>query len=582
VAGVVWRPEAEARVSVAELVRRAAEMHRAGRLAEAESLYREALAAEPRNASLHNDLGVAQQDLGRLDAAERSFRAAAACDPTLVDPVFNLGLLCLRGSRINEAVACLKRAVALDPDHGRAHALLAEILVRQGDAVEGGVAARRAAALRPDDFDLQRGLGKVLADLADWDGALACWDRALALRPGDPATVAGKAAVLGNRGDVEAAYGLIEPLLAGDVPDPRAALVLGLHARRLGRQEEALERVERALGAPGLGWVDRKDLCFVAGRLHDALGHYEAAFARYAEGNRLAAEGLEAVFVWPEAERIIAAFGAARLAAMPRASERAAAGAERVVFIVGMPRSGTTLVEQILASHPQVHGAGELHDVARMTASLPHLLKTRTPYPECAAGLTPEVADTLARWYLDRLGALAPDAARVTDKMPQNFLHLGLIARCLPGARVIHCVRDPVDTCLSCYFQDFGGGHGYAYDLEELGRTYRDYRRLMAHWGRVLDLPLHTVAYEAMVAEPERESRALVDFCGLDWDPACLRFHESGRHVRTSSRDQVNRPIYRSSAGRRRHYERHLGPLLAALGPDADLTPGGGSAGAPP
>lgn len=581
------------------LVREGLAHHRAGRLKEAESRYRDALRREPRDADAlcllgslhgeagrpeaamrafaeavavapgraeaHNGLGLVHVGRGDERAAEACFRKAVSLEPGGAQGFFNLGVLFRRTGRVNEAVGALKRAVALAPGHGPALAALAEVLAAQGDVAEGTAAARRAAAAAPGDAEIQRRAGRVLGEAACRDAAVACYDRALAAAPGDPVAVVGKATVLAEGGDPEGAHGLLAPLLAGATPPVRALVAFAALARRVKREGKALEAVERALAGDGLTDAERRDLDYAAGALHDAKGDYHVAFARYAEANRVAGTaGFDPEAQARAVDGLIAAFGAERMAAAPRAS----VGSEAPVFVVGMPRSGTTLVEQILASHPGVHGAGELHDVERMAASLPGVLKTATPYPDCVAEVTADALDTLAGWYLGRRRAEAADADRVVDKMPHNFMHLGLIALCLPGARVIHCAREPADTCLSCHFQNFtSGGHPYTHDLAALGRYYRDYRRLMDHWEAVAGPPTMTVRYEALVADPEGLSRELVAFCGLPWDPACLRFFESGRHVRTASRDQVRRPVYRSSAGRWRHYADHLGPLFEALGP---------------
>jgi Sulfotransferase family len=270
-------------------------------------------------------------------------------------------------------------------------------------------------------------------------------------------------------------------------------------------------------------------------------------------------------------DRIMETFSPSIMARLPRARH----GSEVPVFIVGMPRSGTTLTEQILAAHPEVFGAGELPALQRVVGLVPAMTGKAAPWPECAARLGQGGVDTLAARYLSEVTRLAPGAARITDKMPQNFLSLGLVALLFPEARVIHCTRDPVDTCLSCYFQGFTQGHGYAFDLATLGAYYRHYRRLMDHWNAVLDIPVidmpvMEMRYEAMVADQEAESRRLVDFAGLDWDDACLRFFASDRLAHTASYDQVRRPVYKGSVGRWRRYAAHLGPLLAALG---DLAP---------
>jgi len=234
------------------------------------------------------------------------------------------------------------------------------------------------------------------------------------------------------------------------------------------------------------------------------------------------------------------------------------------VFIVGMPRSGTSLVEQILSCHRAVFGAGERAEIGLAAERIAR--ETGVAYPAAVETLDPATLARHGEAYLDGLRRLAPEARRITDKMPANFLHLGLIARILPGARVIHCRRDPRDVCLSCFAHDFFQGNEFSNDLADLARYWRAHHRLMAHWRRVLPLDMLEVRYEALVADQEGESRRLIDFCGLDWDPACLDFHKARRVVRTSSSVQVRRPIFTGSIGRWRAFAAELAPLTAALG----------------
>jgi hypothetical protein len=216
------------------------------------------------------------------------------------------------------------------------------------------------------------------------------------------------------------------------------------------------------------------------------------------------------------------------------------------IFVVGMPRSGTSLIEQILASHAQIQGAGELQDLAACES---------------------EGMDGLAQGYLSRLPALAGGKIRIVDKQPDNFLRIGLIRTILPNARIIHCVRNPIDTCVSCYSKLFSAGQHFSYDLAELGRYYRRYSDLMAHWRSVLPADaMLDVAYEDVVDDLEGQARRLIDYCGLEWDDRCLSFHKTRRIVKTASAVQVRKPLFRTSLERWRRYEAHLGPLLHALG----------------
>jgi hypothetical protein len=207
-----------------------------------------------------------------------------------------------------------------------------------------------------------------------------------------------------------------------------------------------------------------------------------------------------------------------------------------------------------------------LRDIGRLVVALPQRLGGTEDYPGSVRRLDRATARALADEYLQRLRQVGGEALRVVDKMPFNFLHLGVIATLLPKARVVHCRRDPIDTCLSCFFQNFAEPHPFALDLAHLGHYYREYERLMAHWAEVLPLPVFKLSYEELTADQEAVSRRLVEFCGLEWDERCLRFNETERHVRTASALQVRRPLYRTSVGRWKRYERHLAPLLEALG----------------
>ena len=236
------------------------------------------------------------------------------------------------------------------------------------------------------------------------------------------------------------------------------------------------------------------------------------------------------------------------------------------VFVLGMPRSGTTLTEQIIASHPDVHGAGELRDLMQVAQQQVSNGLFQT-FPDSLADLTPQTLSAWGRQYVDGLRQRAPDARRITDKMPANYLALGLIPLILPHAKIIHVKRNPVDTCVSCFTRLFNRHQDATYDLAELGRHYASYARLMQHWREVLPAgTFHEVQYEELVANTEQQARALIEYCGLEWNEACLDFHKTKRNIRTASVTQVRQPIYASSVERWRHYEKYLGPLLAGLG----------------
>jgi tetratricopeptide (TPR) repeat protein len=259
-------------------------------------------------------------------------------------------------------------------------------------------------------------------------------------------------------------------------------------------------------------------------------------------------------------DELMRVFSKQSLAAVPAPGIRDS----RPIFIVGMPRSGTTLVEQILASHSQIAAGGEL---VTLTNIATEIARTTEGYPRGLFGLDAGSLGHHAGQYRDKLTSISATALRVTDKMPFNFLHLGLVAALFPGARIIHCRRDPRDTCTSCHFTTFNKHLQFASDLPTLGRYYLDYRRLMDHWKSVLTVPMLEIDYESLVTDTEPTIRCLVEFCGVAWEPGCAQFHETERGILTPSRWQVRQPIYRHAIGRWRNYEKQLAPLLDILPP---------------
>ncbi len=541
------------------------------RAEEAVGSFNKALSIAPHMAELHNNLGNALRRLSRLDEANDAFCRALELKPDLVEAHESRGSLLMTLGHYNEAVKSYNAALALRPELLMARCGLAACMKELGLGFRAEAYYREVLHLDSEFVQAYIGLGRLLTESGLFEAAVENYRRVLALEPEYPSAAAELIIVLERIGDIQAAWELLQPLLQWEGRDRTAvALAFADVGRHVGRASDALQMVEGVLAdAIVLKLTDRQRLLlhFAAGRLLDRCGEYDRAFEQYSLGNQLFQVDFECKDMVETVSHHIAVFSADFLRRAPRVRQPS----QRPVFIVGMPRSGTSLVEQILASHPDVYGAGELEDINWMTISLPGLLGSAQPYPECVTELTQSKCEELAGQYLNRLSELAPESAlRVTDKMPGNHFHLGLITMLFPQARIIHCIRDPLDTCLSCYFQGFiqANNHQYSYSLEHLGCAYRQYLRLMRHWNDVLGVPIMEVRYEDLIADQERKSRDLVAFCGLPWDDRCLRFYDSKRAVVTASYDQVRRPLYKSSVGRWKLYERHLKPLRDALSGD--------------
>jgi tetratricopeptide (TPR) repeat protein len=504
------------------------------RHAEAEPPLRIAVALMPRDAALRNALGVAQEALQRHADAEQTYRVALELQPGLAEAHANLGNCLRRQGQVFEAEAHLVRAIELQPGFAVAHFNLG-VLLQDREQHDRAIAEYRQALIqRPHYVEALNNLGSSLRSQGFVDEARAAFERILELRPLQ----------------IEAHCNLAQ-FKTYSPGDPHI--------------EQMLSQSHRLPALPAEGQVR---YWFTVGKMLEDVGRHDESFAAYARGNRAKHETIR----WDEAahrelqRRIAATFTREKLAT---AAAAVPADGPTPIFIVGMPRSGTSLLEQVLATLPRVHGAGEL-------TWLPELLHEagaagpggEADFPETLADRSPEEYVRIGRRYIDRLRELAPDSTHVVDKLPDNFQHLGLIHLMFPAARIVHSMRDPMDSCFSCFSRLFIGNNlGYTYDLGAVARYWVGYHESMRHWrevlpaGRMLD-----VSYESMVDDFENQARRLVEYLGLPWDERCLGFHQNRRIVRTASVAQVRRPIYRTSVARWKPYERHLGPLLEVVG----------------
>lgn len=420
-----------------------------------------------------------------------------------------------------------------------------------------------AVAQHPDDARAHAELGNLLMHAGEPDRAISYARRAFELAPADGICALVLASLLeANRQYQEAEDILEQRRIAGDSSTP-LALARARVLDELGRESEAVNWLLKLIeDAAGRAAREQASLHFAAANLLDRLHRYDEAFANASRAHSLLSVRYDRALVERVANSTIEYFDRKTVRKLARAAEREPAPA----FIVGMARSGTSLIEQILASHPSVHGGGESDRVYRLWESVVRRLsQPNLPMHHSLDELTPDVASALAAEFLAPLRELAPQALRVTDKTPSNAVHLGLIATIFPNARLIHSRRDPLDTGISCYMTDFGMGNAFSHDFGSIGHYQRMTDRVMAHWKSVLDVPILEVDYEKLVTDPQKQIRRLLQFVGLPWNDRCLNFHQNRRIVATASQAQVRRPIYDTSIGRWRHYEKWIEPLRIAL-----------------
>ena len=529
---------------------------------EAISAYQRAIKLKPDMVLAHTELSGLLMHLGRYEAAISYCEAAVAIAPQHMPARVQLAITLRCAGRLQDAARHWSEIIALAPKRAESYYVLGTQCKEMGQLPEALRCHNKALALKPDIPEFLCAKGATLLHLSQADEALECFQRAETVSPGMKDALAGIGWASRSLGRFEEADTYSHKLRALDPVDPRSYT----HVSSEGKALDADEEQHLA------GVLDRRDTTtdaritagFSLGRLLDKAGRYDQAFARYATANALVRE------FWPKMQDDL--FDAARFTArierlIERHRDRSSVEpadfsnmSELPVFVVGMPRSGTTLVEQICASHSRVFGAGELGDIIRLDNIL------NRPDVAGSPEMLRDTARRLAKEHIVKLYGQAKGALRVVDKMPDNILLVGLIVRLFPRARIIWCSRDDRDTALSCYFQMFAtGAQHFSYDLADCGHRTRLIGRLARHWMTLVPSRMLEMNYEALINDLEGQSRRLIEFLGLRWEPACMDFHRTERSVATVSYWQVRQPLYQSSAGRWRNYEKHLGPLFAAL-----------------
>lgn len=546
-------------------------LHQSGREREGLVLLHRAAELDPGNPLYRHNLAGAYKEMRQYVQAAQYYREALAVRADYVDSYVGLAAVELAGGQYQAALADYERALALNADHyaaGMGWARVLHELGRDDDAVQAyGDLARRWN----NDVEKLQSITQGLREAGESAQAVSCLQRVIALDPGNVEARNTLGITLANLGDLKGAEACYREALRIK-PDHVGALYNLTYLVRLDSRDPLwpslmalAERVD------SLSPKDALVLHFALGKMWEDAGDYTRAFHHFTEGNRIKRTQVD--YDEPRQARFIRNYIHYFDTNFVAAADGVGLPDDKPIFIVGMPRSGTTLVEQILSSHPQVYGAGELELLWRcVRAELGIAAEYDDDVPVMLKARDISIVRSIAESYCASLWRLAPAAAHITNKLPGNVSLVGLIHMALPNARIIHCLRDPLDTCVSCFSKLFSRGHLFTYDLGELGRYYRLYEDLMQHWRTVLPAgSMLELRYEDLVTDLESQTRRLLAYCHLPWDNACLRFHEAARPVRTASLVQVRRPIYQGSVGRWRRYEKFLGPLRQALREDASV-----------
>ena len=507
-----------------------------GLLKDAIECYEKALSINPAYAEAHNNLGNIYKDTEHYEAAIECYEKALSIKPDFVEALNNLGVAFKNTGRTKEAVICYEKTLSINSNFYEAYHNLGCALIDLGNSREQEVLAcfEKALKINPDFIESLYSAGITLKNLNRKEEAVEYYKRILRLNP---------------------AHAKAQRQLMEVAPDPDHISVIESQIKQHAGSED-----------------DLIEYHFTLGGLYARKKSYIKSFEHYSAGNAIKHKSTnhDAKYFSIYTNRLIEVYTKEYFENIH------AYGSDSYlpVFIVGMPRSGTSLVEQILSCHPGIYGAGELTTIEEIKSEIINEIKPMIPYPECMLSFKTTSIHKYATLYLQQLRKHSASANFVTDKMPGNFFNIGIIKTLFPHARIIHCKRDPIDTCLSNFISYFSDGNEFSFDLVDLGKYYLDYQRLAKHWRNVFSTNIFEIRYEELVSNQEKVSKELINYIGLQWDERCLNFHENDRSVRTASNLQVRKPMYQNSVNRWKRYEQQLQPLIDILQQSTGLEEG--------
>jgi len=542
-----------------------------GSMDESISEYKTAIKLNPNLTETHYFLGNIYRQTGQLEASADSFKMAIKQKPDFYEALNNLGAVLVELHRAVEAREALERAQIISPHSPQLLCNMAGFYMLDNNLEKAQQYAMQALKAFPDFIDALELLGKIHFQQSQYDDAINYYRKAYEISKNDelPGYIG---QILERRGEFTEARDLIQPLVESGNTNFAVLMTYSALSRKFNYQEEAIAVIEKAIESKTMDISSLSSLHSELGKQYDSLKNYDKAFNNYKKANDIERTLNEEVKKLNETRLInntrpedidkwFDNYPQAFWKQLPESGNTS----ERPIFVVGMFRSGTTLCEQILSSHPDVAAAGELPDISALSYGIGGG-EFHDQSPASLIHTTSEQLSQAAEQYLNTLDTVSKESRMIVDKMPTNFFHVGLISKLFPNAHIIHMIRDPRDVCLSMYFQRFGTQMTFTTDLEELADYHLAYQRVMRYWKQVLDIEILDVVYEELVANQEEITRKTLDFCGLEWNGQCLNFHRSKRDVNTPSYDQVRKPLYSKSVARWKRYEKYLGPLLNKLG----------------
>ena len=532
-----------------------------GKPKEAFNSFRKALSLRPGHPMLLTNLGNALQLQGEMEKAIDWFNKAIGQEPGFVGAHINLGNALRELGRLEEAVAAYRQAIEIDPGLADTYYNLASLLVELGELKEAETNFSKAVEIDPRHKNAWNGLGNTLAYLGKIDEAIEAYRKAIEIDPRHRMAYNGLGNVLSDMGEIEQAIDAYRKAIEIDPEYADVYRSISLN-KRFSEYDDDIHSMGTLYANKNLSDDKKMYLAFGLGKAFEDLGEYEKSMEFIIEAARLKRATID--YSISESEDLFSQIKSTF--SLEFFADRKGTGDpdQMPIFILGMPRSGTSLVEQILASHPDVFGAGELKDLAVLTRNFGTADSPRE-FPAGIVDLDSEGLEDLGKEYIARIRSRSVDTKYITDKLPPNFLRIGLIKAILPNAKIIHCTRDPMDNCLSLFKNYFSGAVNYSYDLTELGQYYNLYLNLMEYWRNTLPGFIYHLSYESLVADQENQIRKLLEYCHLRWNDACLDFHKTRRKVRTASNAQVRRPIYKDSVKLWKRYEKQLEPLRVAI-----------------